>query len=115
MAQFCLQVQPQRFKRELGPPLNFLDRELTRLSKNLSFVSALCRDHDESKQEYINYNFTTSKPKALWGCILNRVFRNKRYGGLIKKASIVVCTGDYGWDDYLLLHSFNKEETLDSL
>jgi hypothetical protein len=28
---------------------------------------------------------------------------------------IVVCEGEHGWDDYLLLHHFNEQEVLDDL
>jgi hypothetical protein len=33
----------------------------------------------------------------------------------LAQAAIVVCEGELGWDDYLLLHHFNSDEELDEL
>ena len=33
----------------------------------------------------------------------------------VLKGSIIVAQGDRGWDDYLLLHHFDRNEKLDSL
>ena len=60
---------------------------------------------------YVNVDFRTEDILSLWGSVQKVL---KSTNGMAK-AAIVVCEGENGWDDYLLLHHFNPDETLDVL
>ena len=62
--------------------------------------------HFEKKIGYVNITFQTDDPKKLNKWALEQL-------GDLKKIAIIVCEGDFGWDDYLLLHHFDPEEKLD--
>ena len=58
---------------------------------------------------YINFMISTATPTVAWNKIRETYLIDSKYAG----ASIVVCEGDNGWDDYLLLHHFDESERLD--
>lgn len=70
-----------------------------------SQVITLTRGND-----YLTIVFQTSKLKNFWNSVKNALNCLS-----LDKAAIVVCQGDTGWDDYLLLHSTNSSEETDSL
>ncbi|MHC4750142.1 MAG: hypothetical protein ACYTFW_09740 [Planctomycetota bacterium] len=71
------------------------------------------KGYDEGS--YININYTTDNLKALWGQIRSHFYEQEDFGLVLAKASIVVCEGDNGWDDYLLLHHFDEREEIDTI
>jgi hypothetical protein len=64
--------------------------------------------------EYINFEYATENPAELWSEISTKVYGESAFSSQLGQASIVVCEGKQGWDDYLLLHHFNPSEKLDS-
>lgn len=65
---------------------------------------------DVSEVEYVvNLNFSSEKILENWEILLAH-FKNYETGCfyLLKKKWIVVAEGDNGWDDYVLLDSFNR-------
>src|SRR5262245_57654671 len=54
---------------------------------------------------YINVTYQTPNPQVLWPAIRAVVLLHG-----LQRASIVTCTGSRGWDNYLLLHHFSREE-----
>ncbi len=59
---------------------------------------------------YVNFNcWTRDDLKAVWNH-LRQLLEDKE----IADRSIVTCTGEHGWDDFLLLHTFT-DETIDVL
>jgi hypothetical protein len=65
----------------------------------------------EDEGPYINVGFEAADPAGLWAAIREQFRADHALAG----AAIVVCQGDYGWDDYLLLHHFDPAEPLDKL
>jgi len=51
----------------------------------------------------------------LWDKLSKNVYKDSVFGPYLSKTSIVVCEGNNGWDDYLLLHHFDKSEDIDNL
>jgi len=47
--------------------------------------------------------------------IWNKISETLKKNSELANRIIATCTGQYGWDDYLLLHHFDKTEPLDSL
>jgi hypothetical protein len=59
--------------------------------------------------------FETNELQKLWYQIQIDLFGDSIIGAHIYQSSIVVCEGEIGWNDYLLLYHFNKSEKLDKL
>ena len=60
---------------------------------------------------FINFNAECADIEATWMLI------KETLGAVpdLATATIVVCEGDNGWDDYLLLHHFDPREDVDTL
>lgn len=63
--------------------------------------------------EYINFDFDTLRPAELWDQICSTVFDAAGFASTFSQASIAICTGQNGWDDYLLIHHWDPGEELD--
>jgi hypothetical protein len=59
---------------------------------------------------YFLVTFQTEKINTLWSLVRERLHQSG-----LENASIVVCTGQRGWHDYLLLHHYDPAESLDVL
>jgi hypothetical protein len=64
---------------------------------------------------YINATYSTPDLASLWGAVREELLGHAVHGPALKRSVIIVCTGDSGWDDYLLLHHFDEKEPLDEL
>jgi hypothetical protein len=56
---------------------------------------------------YFHVTFQTGKINALWPLVRERLHKLA-----LENATIVVCTGEREWDDYLLLHHYDPAEAL---
>jgi hypothetical protein len=64
------------------------------------------------EEDYINFNcWTEGSVLPVW----KRIQQLFAAQPAIQNRSIVCCTGEHGWDDYLLLHGASEGETLDVL
>lgn len=70
---------------------------------------------DEGVDEvpYVNLCFDTPALAEAWPMIYSRLFEDPGFGAYLKKASIVTCEGQRGWNDYLLLYHFDQTLILD--
>jgi len=102
MKRLSIQLQPAR-----SPELN-LAEAVAKLSSLAPDVRAT--EHQE-KGPYVNVDFKTADLSGLWQSVREVL---EALPGL-NRAAIVVCEGDRGWDDYLLLHHFDPEEKVDAL
>jgi hypothetical protein len=64
---------------------------------------------------YINYDFLTADLPRLWEVLQSQVFANETIGPQLALAAIATCQGSRGWDNYLLLHHYNRSFALDTL
>ena len=64
-------------------------------------------------ENYINVNFVTDDLSALWKAIESTLISSSTRP--VSDGIIIVCEGDHGWDDYLLLYHFDKNEAIDKL
>jgi hypothetical protein len=60
---------------------------------------------------YINIDFTPADATVLWGDINSRLTAEPE----LARAAIVACEGRNGWDDYLLLHHYDRTLILDEM
>lgn len=63
---------------------------------------------------YINATFSTASRPAMWAAVREELAGTESKPSLLG-CSIVVCTGEFEWDDYLLLHHFRESEQLDGV
>ena len=64
---------------------------------------------------YVNLMFKTSDRARLWRAVERELYEHPLFGQLLGQSSMALCTGESGWDDYLLLHHFNPAFELDTL
>jgi hypothetical protein len=65
----------------------------------------------EDNGKYINIILKSDKPKELW-LKIRSLYLSKP---TLASSSMITCEGSEGWDNYLLLHHFDKSEKLDEL
>lgn len=76
-----------------------------------SLVAGASVRRGEDDGSYIDIGFEAADPIELWAAIREQL----RTSPALAAAAIVVCQGERGWDDYLLLHHFDPSEPLDEL
>ena len=64
---------------------------------------------------YLNLMFKTTNLAQLWQVVQIKLYAHPALGTLLRQSSMTLCTGETGWDDYLLLHHFNPAFELDTL
>ncbi len=64
---------------------------------------------------YLNLMFKTTDLAQLWQVVQREMYGHPSFGELLRVSSMTLCTGETGWDDYLLLHHFNPAFELDTL
>jgi hypothetical protein len=67
----------------------------------------------EDEGPYVNFTFLAKNLPELWTRIKRDVLANPTHGESVSRASIIVCEGKHGWDDYLLLHHYDRTLELD--
>jgi hypothetical protein len=102
MKRLHIQIQPAR-----SPKLD-VPEAIVRLSRLADGVRTT-EGHDEGR--YVNLDFKVSDLTGLWAAVREQL----RAIPEVAVAAIVVCEGEHGWDDYLLLHHFDPSEPLDQL
>ena len=82
--------------------------------KAIAGMTSLVRHHrfDDGfdKTQYFNFTFGTEDLRGLWAVIRSTAYGNPALAEPMAKSSIAVCTGEHGWDDYLLLFHFDPDE-----
>lgn len=65
----------------------------------------------EDDGRYINVSFEVDDIAVLWAAVQKQLQADTA----LAAATIVVCQGQHGWDDYLLLHHFDPSEPLETI
>jgi hypothetical protein len=102
MKRLHVQIQPAR-SRQLDGAL-----AVARLS-NLRADARVTEGED--KVLFINIDYNVADLPEMWASVRNEL---SDIPGLAE-SSIVVCEGQNGWDDYLLLHHFDPAESVDAV
>jgi hypothetical protein len=106
-----IQIQPER-----APELNVAEvkRSLEAITK-----STLVRRHDFNEgfdeTRYLNFTFGTEDLRGLWSLIQSTIFGDAPFAEPLARASIIVCEGNDGWNDYLQLFHFDPSLPRDSI
>jgi hypothetical protein len=64
-------------------------------------------DHGHDTEHYFNFTFGTEDLAALWRELESCLYSDPVLGSSLRAASMAMCEGDHGWDDYLLLYHFD--------
>jgi hypothetical protein len=103
-----VQVQPERTKRL---DVSATIESLRRIAGNRTLVRRFKFEEGSDNSTYMNFNYLTTKPAGLWQALRSGPLRSK----FLRSASMVVCEGADGWNDYLLLHHWDRRRKLDSV
>ena len=66
-----------------------------------------------SNELHLNVTFVTEDAPGLWDKIASELCLFMEPPSQISRGIIVVCEGDHGWNDYLLLYHFDRDKALD--
>jgi hypothetical protein len=84
------------------------------LAKDRATVAALESSEGDDEGPYVNFTFQAKDVSRLWAKIQRKVLEHARVGAALAKSSIIICEGSEGWDNYLLLHHFDRRLKLDT-
>jgi hypothetical protein len=111
MSTLCIQVQPNRAPdidmariRALGEGIAS-DKEL---------VTRFAIVEGEDNGPYANLMFETTELQKLWRLLQDALYRDEEVGSALSQASMAMCEGKDGWNDYLLLYHFDPSVKLDN-
>ncbi|MDR1935385.1 MAG: hypothetical protein LBS49_07370 [Candidatus Accumulibacter sp.] len=91
-------------------------RILRGLQKDKSLVSSAKFIHGRKQERrYINVEFSSSDMPKLWKVARKRFFSDDSEVAGLDRGVIVVCQGNFDWNDYLLLYHYDPEVQLDKL
>jgi hypothetical protein len=110
MRTLSIQLHPNRI--ESGDTERLVET-LQRAASGAS-LRAIAQDRGDDDGPYINLSFAAPDHVAAWSQ-LRAVYEDADVGTQLASASIVVCEGADGWNDYLLLHHFDPAEKLDDV
>jgi hypothetical protein len=111
-AELHIQVHP-----DLVPELDLLmlREQVEAIGNTEPSVLRFKIDEGEDEGRYLNLAFKTSDRAALWRAVEARLYEHPQLGPSLRLSSMTLCTGDEGWDDYLVLWHFNPEFELDAI
>ena len=110
MPALKVQVQPER-----APTLD-LDGVLEIFSNAAEMADAeLTVSEGAEDGPYVDFDFLTGDLPRLWEVLQSQVFADDVLGPQLASAAIATCQGSRGWDNYLLLHHYDRSLTLDTL
>ncbi len=83
-------------------------------SDNSDLVDTL-KTSEDVDDDYLNIFLATSDLINLWSGLREFVFSSGEFSASILAALIVICEGDDGWNDYLLLYHYDSSMSVDEL
>lgn len=110
MNEFCIHLQPDR---DPGADITAIRAACEALTHDQTLVQSFSVSEGNDKGRYVNFMFDTPSPANLWAALVARLYEEPSLGPVLKHASMAMCTGSRGWDNYLLLHHFDPSVTLD--
>jgi hypothetical protein len=111
-AELRIQIHPDVVS---GLDLVLLRQVFDHIGKTEQTVIRSRWEEGDDNGQYVNLAFKTSDRAGLWAVVEAELFGHPVLGELLGKSSMALCTGDDGWDDYLLLFHFNPEFEIDEI
>src|SRR5262245_2617438 len=110
MRTLIFQVQPRRARRLSLKRVCNLMLKIALEARVRTFSVRRSR----RQYAYLNPTFESPTVANAWRLVLARALDHPKIGATLCDASIVVCQGSRGWDNYRLLHHFDRRKQLDS-
>jgi hypothetical protein len=107
----CIQVHPDRAR---GLNMSAVRSRCEALAHN-SLVHRFAQSEGVEDGRYVNLMFETIDIPALWALVRREIYSDTTIGDAMRLASMAMCHGEQGWDDYLLLHHYDPAQPLDRL
>lgn len=82
------------------------------IAANADLVEHHAFNSGRDKQPYFNYTFGTPRAGDLWRRIREDIFENSALGPHMRQSSMVMCSSESGWEDYVLLYHFDPAVTV---
>ena len=102
-----IQLQPERCEDDVEAHV----RDIIAIAMDFVSDASVVVQRGDDDGPYININIDTADVALLWSSMSFAITSDPS----LASATIVCCEGDNGWDDYLLLHHFDKTENIDTL
>src|SRR6266540_1845838 len=110
MKGLSISFQPNRV-----PELDPAEVLFTLRALGAGWAEGLNVEQGDEDGPYANVTYTVRDLAGFWAHLQAEMSRNPTMSAAITRGSIVVCEGERGWDDYLLLHHFDPTQPLDTL
>jgi hypothetical protein len=109
--QVRVQVHPDKV-----PSLDtaLLKAESEAVAKSTHGILGFRSEEGEDQGRYLNLVFGSYSPLTVWPAIRAALYESPRFGAELKSASMALCTGEDGWNDYRLLYHFDPSVPLDA-
>lgn len=106
MKCFIIQIDPSR-------DTSYSIEAFTRLVREQDKFPEVEADYENSA--LTNLNFFTEQPTEFWQYLQANIIQHPDCAAWLKQVAVVVCEGEHGWNDALLLAHFDSNEALDTL
>jgi hypothetical protein len=86
-----------------------------RVAEDKKLVNRFAVVEVEEEGTHTDVVFETTELQPLWRLLQDTLYKDEKIGSDLSKASIAVCEGTDGWNDYLLLYHYDLSLELDNL
>jgi hypothetical protein len=112
LGQICIQVHLGRAPALDRARLTQVCEQLARLTPGVRGMEVSDGDEDGP---FINIALAAENPVQAWRQLGPALLESPEFGATLKAASLWMCTGDEGWDDYRLLYHYDPAVESDEL
>ena len=110
MHSLTIQVQPHL---SAGMPVDRVTEAFEAIARQ-SDVKRHLFDAGNDEGEFLNYTFGVEDLGKLWTRVRKDLYNDMELGLHMRRASMAMCTGQNGWDDYRLLFHYDPSVHRDS-
>jgi hypothetical protein len=112
MSTLCIQVQTNRLP---GIDIQRVQALSKTIASNKKLVTRFAVVEGQDDGPYSNLMFETLELQKLWESLWETLYRDGRVGSALSQASMAMCEGSDGWNNYLLLYHLDPLVKLDRL
>jgi len=111
MKTLAVHIQPERIpEAQIAIAIEALKKIVAATPAAQSSLIEINRGPD-----YANVYLATAEPAALWQAIEHEFQLKTPKANPAAEGIVVLCEGEDGWNDYLMLYHFDPSQTLDRL
>ncbi|NII10134.1 hypothetical protein [Oleiagrimonas sp. C23AA] len=106
MRYLSVQIQPERSP---GIDVERISELFQELADRDDLVLRHSFDNGQDNGAYFNFTFGTERPAELWFAMQELIFLAQEHQSHMAAASMAMCSGEAGWDQYAQLYHWNPE------